>query len=124
MGADLADFGLELFKILEGFRTLAGVAEQCGGVVDRHHVDAGPVEPLPVLFGDLEILTNEAGGGNAAQTDDDFRPDERDLIAEVADACVHLHVQRVAILWGTAFDHIANEVLGAVQVDDGRPSYT
>ena len=83
-------------------------------MVDRHHVDAGPVEPLPVLFGDLEILTNEAGGGNAAQTDDDFRSDERDLIAEVADACVHLHVQRVAILWGTAFDHIANEVLGAV----------
>ena len=45
------------FKILEGFRTLAGVAEQCGGVGDRHHVDAGPVEPLPVLFGDLEIPT-------------------------------------------------------------------
>ena len=89
-------------------------------MVDGHHLDPSLFKPLAVLFGDLEILPDEAHGGNAAQADDDLGAEQRHLVAEIADAGLHLHVEGVPVLGRTAFDRIADEYLGPVQVDEGE----
>ena len=81
---------------------------------------AGLFKPLAVLLGDLEILPDEAHGGNAAQADNDFGAEQRHLVAEIADAGLYLHVEGVTVLGWTAFDRIADEYPGAVQVDEGE----
>ena len=64
-----------------------------------HHGDAGLFKPQAMLTSDLEVGFDEAHGGDPSQTDDDLRPDEGHLVAEVADAGVLLRVQG-SRFWG------------------------
>ena len=84
-----------------------------------HHLDAGLLEPLAVFLGDLEILLDDAHGGDAAQTYDDLGADQGRLIAEIADAGILLRIQGVPVLRRTALDDVGNvDVLMPVQVDE------
>ena len=83
------------------------------------HVDPGLLKPLAVLLGDFEVGLDETDGGDAPQADDDFGADQGHLVAQVADAGVLLGVQRVAVVGGTAFDHVGDvHVLVPAQVDE------
>ena len=42
------------------------------------------------------------------------------MITQVPDAGLDLRVEGITVLGGAAFDHITNEIAGAVQIDDGK----
>ena len=118
-GTNLVDLFLQLFEILKGIGTAAGIAQDCGGVEHCHHVDAAAFEPLSVFFGDLEVFFDDFCGSNTPQTDNDFWPDQGDLISEITDAGVLLCVQRIAVLRWTAFDDVGDiNVAFAAQIND------
>ena len=71
MVTDLPDLGLQALQILEGLRLFPGVAEQSGGVVQRHHLNAVLLKELPMLLRDLEVLADQLHGADAAEAHDD-----------------------------------------------------
>ena len=87
-------------------------------MVDSRHLDAAPLEPLPMLGGDLEVLLDDGLGGDPAQTDNQLGPQQRRLPPEPADAGVLLHIQRVPIPGRAALDDVGHIHLRPVQADD------
>ena len=106
--ADLTDLGLNGFEIYEGFGAATGITKNGGGMEQCGHPDAGLVDPLAVFAGDLEILTDQTAGGNAAQADDDLGADQGHLIAQVVDTGILLGVQGIAILGRTALEYVCD----------------
>ena len=102
VGADLPHLGLNSFQVHKGLRPLLHIPQQRGGMVDSRHLDAAPLEPLPMLGGDLEVLLDDGLGGDPAQTDNQLGPQQRRLPPEPADAGVLLHIQRVPVVGRTA----------------------
>ena len=84
MLAQLPYLGLDGLEVLKGFRTLAHIPQQSGGVVNGRHLNAAPGKPLSVLAGDFEIFFDNRLGGDTAKANDDFRPQQRCLPAEPA----------------------------------------
>ena len=82
----LVDFLPQLEVILKSGGLLGGVAQQRGGVEGGHHQGAALVKKDAVLLGDFQIRLNQLLPGNAAQAHQDFRPQQRELVAQVADA--------------------------------------
>ena len=86
-----------------------------------HHQHAVLGHELPVLPGDLEIRVDQAAGSDAAEADDDFRPDERNLFPQVGDARLLLLRQRVAVFRRPAFDDVGDiNILPAGQAHRGE----
>ena len=61
------------------FRTLARVAQQGRGVVDRHIAAAVYIEPLSVLARDAKRVFDERRCSDAAEADNEHRIDKLDL---------------------------------------------
>ena len=88
-------------------------------MVQGGHPHPGLPDPLAVLPGDLEVLPDEAAGGDAAQAHDDLGADQGHLGPEIADAGVLLGVQGVPVLGRAALDDVGDvHVLRPVQVDE------
>ena len=87
-------------------------------MVEGHHAPPVHVEPLAVLAGDLEIVADEAHGGDAAQADDDLGRYQLQLALQPDGAGLLLDVQRVAVARRAALDHIADVDARAVQIDE------
>ncbi len=97
---DFFDFTLQIFQIHKGLRPAARVAQKGGRVVERHHVNARLFSPLSMLLGNFKVLPDQLHCGDTAQTDNDPGPDKSNLIAQVADTCFLLNVQRVPVCGG------------------------
>ena len=87
-------------------------------MIHRHHLQPALFKPLTVLPGDLEVAADDAHGGNAAETDDDFRVQQLHLAAQVIDARILLHAERIAVFGRTALDDIGNIDVIAPEPDD------
>ena len=116
--AKLIDLLLQALKIVKRFGPAARVAQQRRGVVDGHHLKAVLFKPLAVLARDLEVGLDEAHGRDAPEADDDLRPQQRDLAAQIADAGILLHAQRVAVFRRAALDDIGDLHVLALETDD------
>jgi hypothetical protein len=72
-----------------------------------------------VFPSDPEIFPDQSRGGNSAQTDQNFRLYQSNLIVEIADAGILLHFLGVTIVRRAAFDDVRNvAILFAVKVND------
>ena len=118
---ELVDLLAQLQEILEGGGLLVRVAQKRGGVERRHHQGAVLFKELAVLARDFHIGLDDAHRRDAAEADDDFRADQRHLVAQPADAGLLLLGQRVAVLRRAAFDDVRDvDVHFAVQIDGGE----
>lgn len=117
MGTIISDRLLKGLQIIKSFRTAARVAQQCGGVKQRHGHDPVFHSPLSVLLRDLEVIPNIRGCGDAAETDDDLRTDQRNLLGEPQAAGLLLNVQGVAVFRRAALYHVGDIDFAAIQVD-------
>lgn len=114
----LVQFFSDAHEVVKGFGTLTDVTQEGGGVIDSCHPEAALVDPLSVLAGDAVIGFDEPHGGDASQTDDDFRANHTHLTAEVADAGILLRLLRVTVAGWAAFHDVGDVILRAVEVDD------
>ena len=118
MFTQLPNLGLNVLQIHKGLRPLLLIPQKRRRVIDGGHLHAAPLEPLPMLLRDFEILLDDGLGGDPPQTDNDLRLHQRRLPPQIADAGVLLHVQRIPVLGRAALHHIGNIDLGAVQMDN------
>ena len=83
---DCLDFFPNGDQIIKGFRTLANIPQKRGGMINGSHPDAVSFHPLAVLPGDAVIGIDQFFGCDPAETYDDFRFEQSNLIAKIADA--------------------------------------
>src|SRR5699024_3705147 len=95
---------------------LVGVAQEGGGVVERHDAASVHVEPLAVLLRYAEVRLYELHRGDAAQADDHLRLQQLYLVLEPLGAGLLLRDGRVAVLGRAALDHVADEHLFPAEV--------
>ena len=74
-----------------------------------------------MLLGDFQIRLNQLLPGDAAQAHQDFRPQQRELVAQVADAGLLLLGQGVPVVGRPALDNVGDVDVGVpVQIHGGQ----
>src|SRR5690606_7686276 len=85
LGRQLVERALEQLHVLphqplRRSALAAGVAQQVGGVEQRHHLQPMPLVPGPADPGDAAAARQEVLGRDVTQGGDDLRPDQAQLL--------------------------------------------
>lgn len=81
MLAHLVYFIPQGHEVAESLRLVLGLTEQGGGVERPHEEDAVLLNKGAVLLRHRKVGAYHPLGGDAAQADDDFRPQQTELLA-------------------------------------------
>ena len=89
-------------------------------MIKRCHPNTILLRPLTMFLGNAIILPDDPFGSDAAQANNDLRPDQSHLIAQILDTGILLRFQGIPVLGRAAFDNVGDVAIGAVDVDDGK----
>ena len=98
MLAHLVYFIPQGHKVAESLRLVLGLTEQGGGVERPHEEDAVLLNKGAVLLRHRKVGAYHPLGGDAAQADDDFRPQQAELLSQPGHTGFALGGQGVAVL--------------------------
>ena len=82
MLAHLVYFIPQGHEVAESLRLVLGLTEQGGGVERPHEEDAVLLNKGAVLLRHRKVGAYHPLGGDAAQADDDFRPQQTELLSQ------------------------------------------
>ena len=98
----------------------ARVAKKKRGVIDGGDHKIAFFHPFAVLGGDFIVGADQAHGGDSAKADDEPRFDKAHLLAQIVDADILLCAERIAVFGRTAFEHIGDIHLVALNAHSLR----
>ena len=120
MLAHLVYFIPQGHKVAESLRLVLGLTEQGGGVERPHEEDAVLLNKGAVLLRHRKVGAYHPQGGDAAQADDDFRPQQTELLSQPGHTGFALGGQGVAVLGRAALDDVGDIAVGGTVEVDGK----
>ena len=106
--------------IAEPGALVLGLTEQGGGVERPHEEDAVLLNKGAVLLRHRKVGAYHPLGGDAAQADDDFRPQQTELLSQPGHTGFALGGQGVAVLGRAALDDVGDIAVGGTVEVDGK----
>ena len=120
MLAHLVYFIPQGHKVAESLRLVLGLTEQGGGVERPHEEDAVLLNKGAVFLRHRKVGADHPLGGDAAQADDDFRPQQTELLPQPGHTSLALGGQGVAVLGRAALDDVGDIAVGGTVEVDGE----
>ena len=118
-GIDAFDLIPQAHKIIECLRPLAEIPQKRRGMIDSGAPNTVYLHPLAMLSCDTVVGIDKLLGGDTAQTNDDLRLDQLDLIIQIPDASLLFIIPGIPVFGRSAFDDIRDiDIIVPRQVDD------
>ena len=104
-------------QVLKGLGSFCHITQQGAGMVGGAHPHIALSHPCAMLAGDAELGIDDLLGGDSAKADDDFRPDQSNLVAQIPHTGLLLNLQRIPVPGRAAFDDVGDIAVGCSVVD-------